>query len=209
MRRIAVLLALALGAPALAQATPPPADAPLAATAPSPSVTSAPAADVHLSGTERRADLGLHLGFAAGAGVLSVPLGLGLASWVGSLSNSLIWSALPTLLCMGLIAPTLTTLVAWLVGNHEAPGRYGFWGPWVASVVVNAAALVVAGFAQMSFGLPLQVFAFSVLEGALLGVTSVTTMRLTERSSAAVAVLPSFSPGISATTFVPLARSAF
>jgi hypothetical protein len=156
-----------------------------------------------------RTTLTLQLGAAMGAGALSVPMGLALASWTGTLSNSLIWSALPALLSMGLVAPTLTTLAAWLIGNHSSPGRFGFWLPWAATVAVNAVSLVVAGFAGMSFGLPLQVLVFSIVEGALLGGTSVATMRLLERRAEAVTTVPSFSPGISQTQLVPVATARF
>lgn len=167
-----------------------------------------PDEDVALA-SKSSANLGLHLGIALGAGMLSAPLGLGFSAWLGTLSNSLVFSALPVLLSMGLVAPTLTVLAAWLTGRGLAPGRYGFWLPWAATVLVNAAALVVAGFAGMSFGLPLQVLAFSLVEGAVLGATAVGTMRLFPRAQATGATLASFAPGISRTHFVPLAQGRF
>ncbi len=176
---------------------------------PKPEASLTPSAGVTLSSSPRTG-FGLQLGVAVAAGVVSVPVGLALGSWVGSLSNSLLASALPTLLCMGLIAPTAVTLAAWLIGNAGAPGRFPFWVPWAGSVVVNAIALVVAGFAGFSFGVPLQVFVFSLIEGALLGGATTGAMRLFERPPPeAQSVLPSFSPGIGSTHLVALSRISF
>src|SRR5690242_2218242 len=90
------LCALAPSRAALAQV---PADAPLAAAAPAPTPPEL-SAGVTLAASERPSLL-LHLGAGIGAGMLSVPVGLGVASWVGQLSNSLVWAALPWLLSVG------------------------------------------------------------------------------------------------------------
>ncbi|MGQ0508710.1 MAG: hypothetical protein ACT4TC_25700 [Myxococcaceae bacterium] len=154
-----------------------------------------------------KVSFGLQLGVTLGAGVVSVPLALGLATWLGSLSNSLIWSALPSLLSMALIPPTLTTLVAWWLGNWVNPGRFGFWAPWVVSCAVNVVALIVGGFAGISVGVPVRLLLFSVIDGVLVGGASAATMRLwAERARPPI---PSFSPGISPTHVVTLGKVSF
>ena len=202
LRFVALLGALGLALTAPAAHAAPASDAPVASPSPVAPV------GVTVSGTERTG-FGLHLGVAVGAGVLSVPAGLYLAAGVGSLSNALLWSALPALLSFGLVAPTLTPLAAWLVGNWHDPGRFGFWLPWTASVVVNALAMVAAGFAGMSIGLPAQIVLFSVLDGALLGGVSTATMRLFEKKPEALVSIRSFVPGVGETTLVPLSTVRF
>lgn len=151
----------------------------------------------------------LHLGISTAASVLAVPAGLYLASVVGSLSNALLWSALPSLLVMGLFAPTVTTLTAWLYGNWEGGNRFPFLSAWGASVLVNALALIAGGFLGLSVGLPLGVLAFGVVNGALLGAASVGTMRSLARPPPTPLALPSFLPGVGDTHVVPLARASF
>jgi hypothetical protein len=175
------------------------ADAPLAPAA---------APGVSLPRTERTG-FGLHLGVAAVAGVVTVPAGLFLAAGLGSLSNSLIWAAIPAVLSFGLLAPTLTTLAAYLIGNWNDPGRYGFWAPWAASVLVNALALVVGGFAGFSIGMPVQVLLFSLIDGLVVGGVSAGTMRLLEKKPEATAMIRSFVPGVGDTAFVPVSTVGF
>ena len=176
-----------------------PADAPLAA----------PASTGVSLATSERTGFGLHLGVAVVAGVVTVPAGLYLAAGLGSLSNSLVWAAIPAVLSFGLLAPTLTTLAAYLIGNWHDPGRYGFWVPWAASVLVNALALVVGGFAGFSIAMPVQVLFFSLLDGVIVGGVSAGTMRLFEKKPVATASIRSFVPGVGDTAFVPVSTVGF
>jgi hypothetical protein len=149
-----------------------------------------------------------HLAVAIGAGIVTVPAGLLLTSFVGSLSNTLLGAAIPSLLIMGLLAPTLVTGAAMLFGNRGGGGRYGYWLAWGATFLVNTAAMIVAGVLGLSVGLPAQLIAFSVIDGVLLGAASVGTMRFFEKAPAGVATIPSFVPGVTATQLLPLAQVA-
>lgn len=205
-------LALALLAlPASAQAArlllPEDAPAATAAAAAPPSATSA---------VERHEppSFPIHFAVAAGAGVVGAPLGLLLANALGNLSISLIPTAIFGLVPMGVIAPVLTALAGWLFGNAkltDADGRFGFWAGAGAAFVVHVVALVIAGFAGVSLaGVP-GLLLFSLLDGAAMGGASVAVMRLLRKAPEAVAAveLPSFAPGVSATSVVPLSTLRF
>lgn len=152
----------------------------------------------------------LHLGLGALTGVLAVPTGLYLASWVGHLSNNLFAATLPSLLVMGTFAPTVVVLTAWAMGNLEHSGRFGYWAPWVASVLINAAALMVAGLLGLSIGAPLGVALFSVIDGVLVGGGAVGTMRaFSGWAPPVVTEVASFVPGITPTLVVPFASTRF
>lgn len=157
--------------------------------------------------TPERVPYLLHLGVGAAAGVVTVPVGLYLAAGLGTFSIDFLLALVPAALAMGLVAPTLTTLAAWLFGNWREEGRFGFWLPWAASVVVNLAALVIAGFAGMSIGVPLQIVLYSLVEGVVLGGTAVGTMHLLQKRPPVT--VRSRVPGVSDTTLVPLAQLAF
>lgn len=159
---------------------------------------------------------GLQFGVAAGAGLIGAPLGFLLANVLGNLSNALIPTAILGLLPMGLVAPAFTAIAAWLFGNWkltEADGRFNFWLGFAAAAVVHIAATVIAGFAGLSLaGIP-GLILFSVIDGAAMGAASVGTMRFFRKPSPspspATAVLPSFTPSVSGTTFVPLTSLPF
>lgn len=155
-----------------------------------------------------------HLGIAAGVGIASVPLGLWLTNLVGNLSINLVGAAVPGLLMMGLFAPTVTALTAFLVGNlglSEADGRFGFWLPWVSTVLVHVVATVVAGFAGVSLGAVPGLVVFSLVDGVLMGGSSVGMMRLLRRSAAAPTpvVFETHNPGESTVMMVPVSTVSF
>ncbi len=136
-----------------------------------------------------------HFGVTFAAAFLAVPAGLALTNVLGTLSISLLWAAVPGLLAMGLVAPTLTALVAWLYGNWGFLGRadkpFGFWRPWAAAMLVNVVSLVIAGFLGVSVGVPATVFTFGVVEGLALAGATVGTMHALEKKAPATVPLAS------------------
>ena len=191
----------------VAQATLP-ADAPTATPAPAPAPVTPTATTSSATFSGDRMPYLLHLGIGAATGIVTVPVGLLLASVLGNLSISQLGALIPSFLTMGLFAPALTTLVAWLVGNWRDPGRFGFWLPAAGSVLVNIISLIVGGFAGLSVGVPVRMVVFSLIAGVLLGGTSVGTMHLFEKKPV-LAAIPSVVPGVSETTVLPFARVAF
>jgi hypothetical protein len=156
---------------------------------------------------------GLQFGVAAAAGFLGAPVGFLLANMLGNLNIYLIPTALFGLLPMGLVAPAFTALAAWFFGNWnlaEADGRFGFWGGFAAATIVHIAATVIAGFVGVSLaGIP-GLILFSVIDGVAMSGAAVGTMRFFRKPPATVsAVLPSFIPGVSATTVMPLTSIPF
>lgn len=151
---------------------------------------------------------GLHFGVAAGAGVLAVPLGFGLASLLGNLSNSLIPTAILGLLPMGLVAPLITAFSAWLFGNwnlREADGRFSFWWGFAAAAIVHIAATVVGGFMGVSLaGVP-GLLLFSAVDGVLMSAAAVGAQRLFRPAP----TIPSTIPAVSATSVLPLSTFTF
>jgi hypothetical protein len=156
----------------------------------------------------------VHFAVAAGAGIVGAPVGLLLANALGNLSISLIPTAILGLVPMGVIAPVLTALAGWLFGNAkltDADGRFSFWAGAGAAFVVHVVALVIAGFAGVTLaGIP-GLILFSVLDGAAMGAASVGVMRFFRKAPEPVATLelPSFTPGVSATSVVPLSTMPF
>jgi hypothetical protein len=218
MIRSTLLLALCLAAmPAQARSAHllAPDDAPVAGSPAAPAVTPAPsvasatsAADTHhLSGTT-------HFLISAGVGVFAVPGSLLLSSFLGGLPltiagsdlASLLLSGLPALLVMGFAAPLVVTFVAYTLGKLADPGRYSFGAAFWLSSLVNIVALVAGGALGLSVGVPLRLMLFSLIDGVLIGGTSVGVMRMFEKAPAPVA---SFVPGVSETRVVPLAQVAF
>lgn len=124
----------------------------------------------------------VHWSIQGGAGVagglLSVPVAIYLGQWFGSLSNSIIGAAIPTFLCLGLIPPLITTLAAWAVGNWHEWGTYRFWPAAGAAFVVNALALVVAGFAGVNTLSVGSVLLFALVDGLFMSGAATATMRL-------------------------------
>ncbi len=191
-----------------------PDDAPVAgAAAPAPATTPsvASAAEAHrLSGTT-------HFLVASGIGMLAVPTSIMFASFLGGLPltiagsdlASLLLSGLPALLVMGFLAPAIVTFFAYAHGQLTDPGRYHFGAAFWLTSLVNIVALVVGGSLGLSVGVPLRLVLFSVVDGLLLGGTSVGVMHLFETKAPAVAAVPSFVPGVLETRVVPFAQVAF
>lgn len=154
-----------------------------------------------------------HLGVTFAAAFITIPVGQVLASLIGNLSINLIATAIPSLLIMGLVAPTLTALAGWLFGNMNFFGRddkpYPFVVPWLIGVAVHIAALVIGGFAGVSVGVPAGLFLFALADGFALSSATVGFMHLLQRKPPQAAALRSFVPGVSDTTVVPLAVSQF
>lgn len=155
---------------------------------------------------------GVHFGVAAAAGFVGAPVGFLLASALGNLSAFLIPTAILGLVPMGLFAPALTALTAWLFGNWnltDADGRFSFWAGFGAAAVVHILAAVIGGFAGVSLaGLP-GLLLFSLIDGAAMGAASVGAMRFFRKPPPATAVIPSFVPGVSATSVLPLTSISF
>jgi hypothetical protein len=152
-------------------------------------------------------------GVAFATGFVAVPFGQWLAQAVGNLSVNLIGAAIPSLLIMGFLAPTLTTLAAWAFGNWHFFGRgdrpFPFLVPWLAATGLHIAALVVGGFLGVTL-FPGTLFAFAVVDSLLMSGGSVGLMQLLKRQSTArPATLSASAPGVSPTHFVPLASTGF
>lgn len=154
-----------------------------------------------------------HLGVTFASAFITIPVGQVLASLIGNLSINLIATAIPALLIMGLVAPTLTALSAWLFGNMNFFGRddkpYPFVVPWLLGTAVHIVALIIGGFAGVSVGVPASLFLFALADGLAMSSVTVGFMHLLQRKPAQAQALPSFVPGVSETTIVPLAVSQF
>jgi hypothetical protein len=153
-----------------------------------------------------------HFGVTFAAGFVAVPLGIALASAFGHLSNSLIGAVVPALLIMALVAPTLTTLAAWLYGNWNFMGTdqkpFGFWGPWTAAVVVNIISLIVGTLLAVSFAAPATVMMLSLVQSAITSGVVVGGMRMFRQDVSPI-TLRSFAPGVTDTQFIPFGQVAF
>lgn len=181
-----------------------------AATGPASVVTPEPAVvDPSLG---KAPSFGVHFGVAAGVGAVGVPLGFLLANLLGNLNIYLIPTAIFGLVPMGLVAPVMTALAAWMFGNwnlRESDGRYSFWLGFAAAAIVHIAATVVAGFLGVSLaGIP-GLLLFSVVDGVAMSAATVGVQRFFRRPPAAAVELRSFVPAVSATTFVPLSSVSF
>jgi hypothetical protein len=149
---------------------------------------------------------GEHLGKTVGLGVFSSTAGVLLAVPLGMLSNALL-GQLPALLVSLLVGPALTTLGAWLIGNHDDAGRFGYWGAFGVTALVHLAVLLVTSLAlpvAVAWTNPVSLLLYSLVDGLLMSGASVGFMHLVPRRRAAPATLQSFAPGVSDTAFVPL-----
>lgn len=157
------------------------------------------------------ASVWLMRGATAGIGIAAVPLSLWFSSLIGSLSNNLIATAVPTLLVMGLLAPTITALLSWVMANTNMPDgqSVGFWLPWLGSVVVHCLALVAGGFLGLSVGAPAGLMLFSVIDGFAMSFTITGIQQLAGRSVRAVTKLETHSPGESTMNVVSLSQVSF
>ncbi len=174
---------------------------------------SAPAVSLTPSAASLRsapASLWLLRGATAGVGMASVPVSLWLAGAVGNLSNGLIATAVPALLIMGLLAPTITALVSWVMANTNLPEgqRVGFWLPWLGATLLHVGLLVAGAFLGLSVGSPFGLLAFSAIDGFAMSFAATGIQQLAGRSAQAVSTLETHAPH-EAMTFVPLSRVAF
>ena len=122
-------------------------------------------------------------GAGAGAALVSVPAALYLGAWLGSLSNSIIWSIVPSFLVMALV-PSL--VVAWMVtriGDLFSPGTFRFWPTFGITLAVNILALVVGGVAGLSVGVFARVLVFTVAEAIVLPAAATGASQLFKRKS--------------------------
>lgn len=150
-----------------------------------------------------------HLGVTFVAAFVSIPTGFAVSNLLGTLSNNLIWAALPGLVAMTFIAPTITTLVSWLYGNwHASDGfkPFGFWLPWLSSLGVHIVSMVIAGFLGATIGVPATLFVMGAIEGLVMSGAVVGTMHLTERKREAGVAIQSFVPGVTETRMLSLAK---
>lgn len=150
-----------------------------------------------------------HLAKTTAAGVFATTAGVIVAYGLGTLSSTLIWTAIPVLLSHLFIPPVLTVLAALLMGNWDSPGRFGFWMPFAGTFLVNAAVFVVASlFLTVPWTNPVALLLYTLVDGLLMGGTTVGLMHLFEKKPAATATLRSFVPGVSDTNVVPLVKVA-
>ncbi|MFZ5444592.1 MAG: hypothetical protein ACOZQL_31655 [Myxococcota bacterium] len=143
----------------------------------------------------------------AAVGVVASAAGVMLGAGLGTLSNNLIGAALPVLLANLFVPPIVTVLVAMLLGNWDSPGRFGFWLPVAGAFVVNAAVYVLTSLVlqiAVAWTNPVAMLLYTLVDGVLMSGATVGIMALTEKKPDKTAVIPSFVPGVSATTFVPL-----
>jgi hypothetical protein len=122
--------------------------------------------------------------FAAGsaAAVVSVPLSLGLAAWVGSWSNNLYAAALPALFIFGLIPPIAVTLACWIAGNWNTPGAYRWWPSLIANILINGASLFIGAMLGLSFFEAPRVILYTVVQAILQPAASTALMRAWPKS---------------------------
>ena len=64
----------------------------------------------------------LEFGAGAAAALVATPASLALSVWLGTLSNSLIWAALPAALAFVAIPPLAVVLAEWATANALLPG---------------------------------------------------------------------------------------
>ncbi len=138
-------------------------------------------------------------------GMASSTAGVLIGAGLGSLSSNLIFAALPVLLANLFLPPVLTVLAAMLMGNWDAPGRFGFWLPVLGAFAVNAVAYVLASLVLVvPWTNPVALLLYTLVDGLLMSGATVGVMALTEKKP--TSVVKSFVPGITDTTFVPLVK---
>lgn len=148
---------------------------------------------------------GEHFAKTSAVGMASSLTGVLIGAGLGVLSNNLIGAAIPVLLANLFLPPILTVLVAMLVGNWETPGRFGFWLPLAGAFVVNAAAYVIASlFLVVPWTNPVALLLYCLVDGLLMGGTTVGIMHLTEKKKPGT--ITSFVPGVTDTTFVSMMK---
>jgi hypothetical protein len=165
---MAPLLVVALVAAQTNDAAVPPAAQPVAGA----EVKSAP-----LTPRGQPVGFGLQMASGVAAAVVFVPASLYLGAWLGSLSNDLIWSALPALLCMGLLPPVAVTLATWIAGNWGTQGRHRLWPSLIATLIINGVSLPIAASLGLSVGLAGRVLLYTVAQAVLQPAAATALMR--------------------------------
>lgn len=154
--------------------------------------------------------VGWDVQYSAGAvaALVAVPVSLYLGEWLGSLSNSLIWSAIPVLLSIGLIPPIAVTAATVIVGNWNTPGRYRWWPALIATTVVNGASLAIGASLGLSVGMVGRVIVYTLAQAVLQPGIAVGIERAWPRTESAVITLRN-EPVSPSTFFVPTSTWSF
>jgi hypothetical protein len=212
MRLLSMLLVLALPASAFAARWLDEEARLVSAAAPVSLASAALAADGLTAGAAPTIGFGQHFAKTLGLGVFASTAGVLLAVPLGMLSNALV-GQLPALLVSLLAGPALTTLGAWLVGNHGDAGRYGYWGAFGVTFLVHLAVFAVTSLAlpvAVAWSNPVSLLVYSLVDGLLMTVSAVGFMHLfPDRKPVAAPTVTSFLPGVTDTAFVPLSSVAF
>lgn len=139
--------------------------------------------DLSTEGTEgagRQPSYLLQGGIAAAAGAIGVPVSFYVARLFGTLSNQLIWALVPALLVMGLLPAALVSLTSWLTRDwhrSEDEPRSKFVVPFLLTVVVNVAVMVIGGFLGVSLLHASGVVALTLIDSVAMAAVNVGTMR--------------------------------
>ncbi len=214
MRTLAVVLLLA-AAPALAQASDAPkAEAPASTPAPAPV---APSESKVSLANRTPPSMWLQAGAGAGAALISVPLSLYLAGWIGTvISNNVYVALIPSLLVMGLLPSLAVTAAVVGIGNYYSPGTYPFWRVWGLTTLANIAALIIGGFANVTVGVFTRVLLFAICEAVVLPLVAVPSARWLAKPppegvppSNRLSTLEPWNPGAATRWFVPAAEVSF
>ncbi|MEW6431130.1 MAG: hypothetical protein AB1730_06440 [Myxococcota bacterium] len=155
---------------------------------------------------------GAHFAKTLGLGVFASTAGVLVAVPLGMLSNALL-GQLPALLVSLLAGPALTTLAAWLIGNHGDAGRFGYWGAFGVSFALHLATFLVTTLAlpiAVAWSNPVALLVYSLIDGLLMTGGAVGFMHLLpNKKPVAAPTVASFVPGVTGTAFVPMSSVAF
>lgn len=154
---------------------------------------------------------GEHFGKTLGVGVFASTAGVLLAVPLGMLSNALA-GQIPALLVQLLVGPALTVLGAWLVGNADDSGRYGYWGAFGVTFLVHLATFAVTSLAlsiAVPWSNPVALLLYTLVDGLLMSGTSVGFMHLFPNKPKPTATVQSFVPGVTDTVVVPMSTVNF
>ncbi len=168
--------------------------------------------NMNMAATEMGRDEGIsfhaHLGVGFLAGLAGSLAGTYIGVGLGSLSNTLIGAVIPVLLSNLFIAPFITVLTAWLVGNAISPGRYKFWLPWTAAFVLHAACYIAASFLGVAWLESVGMLVYTAIDALVMSVGSVGLMHLLDRRPE-VTTIRSFVPNVSDTKLLSFSKVTF
>lgn len=118
----------------------------------SPSFSFAPREQAPAPGSTTFPDLAIEFGAGAGAAAIAVPVTLLAASWVGTLSSSLVLAALPSFLLLAAIPPLAVTWAVWFASRAFTahPGRFSpaIWATVGAHVLLVVGATLLGASAH-------------------------------------------------------------